>query len=216
MMATTRASRLSTSRAIARFNAWFFDVFDGLIDWSIRRVKRQVFFDLPGTIVEIGPGVGANFRYYRPGTRVVAIEPNLAMHERLEANARAAGIWLELKDTFAEDTGLPGESSDVVVSSLVLCTVADPNAAASEILRILRPGGRFLFVEHVRGQGPALRALQRLIRSPWRWLFEGCHLMRDLRSDLEGTGFSDLDLTERTVLTPFLPVNSFVYGTATK
>jgi len=216
-MTTASPSSLHDSTLpVARFNAWFFDRFDSFIDWSLRRLKRQVFTNLPHTVVEIGPGVGANFRYYRPGTKVIAIEPNLAMHQRLQANAREVGIRLQLEDTFAEATGLPTDSAQAVVSSLVLCSVTDPQAAIAEAHRVLEPGGRLIVVEHVRGQGPVLRTIQRLIRRPWRWVFDGCELGRDTLAAIEKAGFASVDLVERTVVTAFVPVNSFVYGHATK
>jgi SAM-dependent methyltransferase len=205
----------STS-TVGRFNAWFFDRFDSFIDWSLRRLKRKVFTNLPQTVVEIGPGVGANFRYYRPGMTVIAIEPNPAMHQRLQANAREAGIRLELEDTFAEDTGLPTGSAAAVVTSLVLCSVTDPEAAIAEAHRILEPGGRLIVVEHVRGQGPVLRTIQRLVRRPWRWVFDGCELGRDTLATVQEAGFASVEMVERTVITAFVPVNSFVYGHATK
>lgn len=213
----TRAPHLyESSPAVSRFNAWFFDAFDGIIDWSLRRLKKRVYQDTPDTIVEIGPGVGANFRYYRPGTTVVAIEPNMAMHDRLRRNAREADIDLVLKDALAEATGLPDESAEMVVSNLVLCTVTDPEAAVAEAHRILGPGGRLVVVEHVHGRGPALRLLQRIVSRPWRWLFEGCELNRDTAATIRDAGFDRVELRERTLITPFVPINSFAYGSATK
>lgn len=202
--------------AIGRFNAWFFDTFDDFIDWSLRGLKRVVYQDLPNNIVEIGPGVGSNFRYYAPGTTVVAIEPNQRMHERLQRNAAAKGIDLVLKDTLAEDTGLPTGAAEVVISNLVLCTVTDPNAAVAEALRILAPGGRFLIVEHATGRGPLLRLIQRLVRRPWEWVFEGCDVSRDILEIVADAGFSQLALEAKTRLTLFFPVNSFVFGMAVK
>ena len=212
---TTTEVHISTP-AIGRFNAWFFDTFDGFIDWSLRRVKQKVYRDLPDRIVEIGPGVGANFRYYPPGTTVVAVEPNQQMHTRLKANARAAGIDLVLEGTVAEATGIPSESAEVVVSNLVLCTVLDPAKAISEAHRVLKPGGRLLLVEHVRGQGPLLRLLQRLVARPWKWLFEGCELHRDTMSTLASAGFNADSVSQKTVVTPFVPINSLLYGQAVK
>lgn len=216
-MTTLDTPQIYKSRkAISRFNAWFFDVFDGFLNLCLRRLKREVYRDLPDTIVEIGPGVGGNFGYYPPSTTVLAIEPNLAMHARLEENARRAGLNLILKDTLAEDNGLPSESASVVISNLVLCTVTDPELVVAEAHRVLEPGGRLIVVEHVHGQGPILRGLQRLVRRPWRWLFEGCELDRDTRDAIASAGFSRVDITVRTYITPFAPINSFAYGSATK
>jgi SAM-dependent methyltransferase len=200
--------------AVSRFNAWFFDTFDGYINGLLRRMKREVLIDLPDTIIEIGAGTGANFRYYRPGTTVVAIEPNPAMHHRLGRNARHAGIDLVLESRRAEDTGLETASVPVVVATLVLCTVADQEAAIAEILRILAPDGRLLLVEHVLGRSAVMRWLQRMAAPGWRRVFDGCVVGRDTRSVLEGAGFGKVELAERTVASPFLPFNSILYGCA--
>lgn len=216
MTAATQIGLHRSNSKIGRFNAGFFDTFDGFINWSLRRMKTEVYQEIPETIVEIGPGVGGNFGFYPQGTNVIAIEPNLEMHRRLEENARKARIHLELEDTLAEDTGLPSDSAQVVVSNLVLCTVADPAQAIAEAYRVLAPGGRLLIVEHVRGRGPLLRALQRMLRKPWKWLFEGCDLERDTAHLVRSAGFSDVAIAEKTHPTLFVPINSFAYGTATK
>src|ERR1700733_7724917 len=90
------------------------------------RRKRRLFADLPPTVVEIGPGTGANLRHYRPGTRLIAIEPNRHMHSPLRKAAQRYGIELELREEGAAAVGLPDASVDAVVSTLVLCTVPDP------------------------------------------------------------------------------------------
>jgi SAM-dependent methyltransferase len=206
----------SSTPAIRRFNAWFFDTFDGFIDWSTRRAKKRLFSDIPRTLVEIGPGVGANFRYYQPGTRVIAIEPNEAMHSLLRARALDAELDLDLRSSLAEETGLLSDSVEAVVSSLVLCTVRDQGAAAAEIFRILKPGGRLLILEHVESRDFLLRLIQRLLARPWRWLFEGCELRRDTLSVLSSAGLKTEGISTKTLVTAFIPVNSMILGEAVK
>ena len=70
------ASEFEAHPGRGRFNAAFFHVMDGYIDWHLRKHKEAVYADLPRTVVEIGSGVGANFRYVKPGTKVIAVEPN--------------------------------------------------------------------------------------------------------------------------------------------
>lgn len=175
--------------------------------------KRALFADLPEQIVEIGPGTGANLRYYRPGTRLMAIEPNVHMHGPLRAAARRRGVELELRTATAERIALPDASADVVVSTLVLCTVPDPVAAVEEVWRVLRPGGRLLFVEHVRAGGGYGR-LQRLAARPWHWFFEGCDVRRDTERTIRDAGFASVDIEHYRMRSAFLPINPQIAGTA--
>ncbi|SEE85067.1 class I SAM-dependent methyltransferase [Jiangella alba] len=177
--------------------------------------KRALFADLPDQIVEIGPGTGANLRYYRPGTRLLAIEPNVHMHGPLRAAARRHGISLELRLGSAERMALPDAAVDAVVSTLVLCTVPDPVAAVDEARRVLRPGGRLLFVEHVRAGGGYGR-LQRLTARPWHWCFEGCDVRRDTEHTIRAAGFSSVDVQRYRLRSAFLPINPQIVGTATR
>ncbi|SDU64405.1 class I SAM-dependent methyltransferase [Jiangella alkaliphila] len=175
--------------------------------------KRVLFADLPDQVVEIGPGTGANLRYYRPGTRLVAIEPNVHMHGPLRAAARRHVIDLELRAGSAERIALPDACVDAVVSTLVLCTVPDPVAAVEEAWRVLRPGGRLLFLEHVRADGGYGR-LQRLAARPWHWLFEGCDVRRDTERAIRDAGFTSVELQRYSMRSAFLPINPQIAGTA--
>jgi SAM-dependent methyltransferase len=180
--------------------------------------KQALFADLPPTVVEIGPGTGANLRYYRPGTRLIAVEPSRHMHAPLRQAARRYDIELELREEGAAAMGLPDASVDAVVSTLVLCTVPDPAATLDEVRRILRPGGRFLFTEHVRASraNPVLRLIQRSVARPWHWFFEGCDVLSDTEAMLNRTVWARLDVQRYHVPTLFLPINTQIGGTAVR
>jgi SAM-dependent methyltransferase len=105
-----------------------------------------VYADLPTTVVEIGSGAGANFRYLHRGTKVIAVEPNPYMHKSLRLAAERHGIELDIRDVVGERIDLPDSSVDAVISSLVLCTVTDPSQVVAEVHRILRPGGRYSYL----------------------------------------------------------------------
>lgn len=187
---------------------------DGYINWHLRKHKAPVFGDLPSDVVELGSGVGANLRYLKTGTRLTAIEPNPYMHARLRRAARRRTVELEIRSVVGERIDLPDASTDAVISSLVLCTVADPAAVLAEVRRILRPGGRFSFVEHVAARRRTTRVVQRLVRRPWAWVFEGCSCERDLASLIEAAGFSHVDATPYRIHSPFIPFNTQIAGTA--
>lgn len=178
-----------------RFNAWFFQALDGYMHWKYREIKLRLFQQLPGTVVELGPGSGANLRYLPRGIRLIAVEPNVHMHVALRRRAAERGIELDLRGLRGEELDIPTGSVDFVFSSLVLCSVDRPEQVIAEVRRILRPGGRFVCVEHVMApEGSAIHAIQRLIRRPWKWLFEGCELCRDTGVTLRSSGFARVDV----------------------
>lgn len=198
-----------------RFNAAFFRLLDPYIEWTLRGYKRRVFDGLPRRVVEIGSGVGANLRYLPDAATLVAIEPNRYMHDLLRDAARRHGVRLDLRPRMADDTGLADRSADVVISSLVLCSVPDPAAVLGEIRRILRPGGTFRFLEHVAApDGTPTRAVQRLVRRPWGWVFEGCSCERDLARSISDAGFDQVEIGRYRIHSPFLPFNTHIAGIA--
>lgn len=200
-----------------KFNAWFFTAFDHYIQHVGRAHKQSAFGDLePGTIVEIGPGVGANFDFVPAGSRLVALEPNLAMHGGLTRRAAERGVELELHAAPAEHMPLETGSVDDLVCSLVLCTVSDQAAVLQEIRRVLRPGGRLRFVEHVAAPaGTPRHWLQRVLQRPWRWLYEGCDLCRHTGDAIGSAGFSDVRIEHGTFRhSVFVPVNTTIHGVA--
>lgn len=200
-----------------RFNAGFFRAMENYLDRHLRSRKAEVFADLPGEVVELGSGVGANFRYLPSGSRVIAVEPNPHMHAGLRRQARRRGIDVEIRDVVGERVDMPDCSAHAVISSLVLCTVTDPAGVLAEVHRILRPGGRFSFVEHVAAEeGTFTRRVQRAVRRPWRWVFEGCSCERDLAATIEAAGFKHVTIQHYRIHSPFLPFNTQIAGHATR
>ncbi|MHB1509323.1 MAG: class I SAM-dependent methyltransferase [Acidimicrobiales bacterium] len=164
-----------------------------------------------GEVLEIGAGTGANLSHYHGVERVVAAEPDPAMRTRLTARLDRAAVPVEVSDAPAEHLGLPDASVDTVVSTLVLCSVADPDATLAELRRVLRPGGQLLVLEHVRGEGRRAR-WQDLVTPLWRQVGAGCHPNRDTVAAIERAGFH-LDHQERfdpprvpPIIRPFVEV----------
>jgi len=179
------------------------------------RQKRSIYKSLPKTLVEIGPGAGANFRYFEPGTRVIAIEPNTAMHGHLAARAKRYGIDLDIRSIRGEQIDLPDNTAEAVVGTLVLCTVQAPEQVLSEIRRILKPGGRYVFLEHVAAiSGTRQRGVQERLLPAWRWLFEGCHLNRNTHQTIMNAGFAEVELNCFTMKTKWAPFSPHIFGCA--
>jgi SAM-dependent methyltransferase len=190
-----------------RFNAWFFQALDGYMHRKYCGIKSRLLQQAPATVVELGPGSGANLRYLPRGSRLIAIEPNVRMHPALRRRAAERGIELDLRGLRGEELDLPAGSVDFVFSSLVLCSVERPEQVIAEVRRILKPGGRFACVEHVVApEGSRLHALQQTIRRPWKWLFEGCELCRDTGATLRSSGFSRIDVQSLVLPTIFIPI----------
>jgi ubiquinone/menaquinone biosynthesis C-methylase UbiE len=188
-------SDLGTAPWRGRFEAWLLDTASEVLHRAYGRRKAAVLGGLSGTVVELGPGTGTNLRYYQAGVRVVAVEPNPAMHQRLRRSARRHLIDLDLRAGPAEQLDLADRSVDAVVSTLVLCSVSDPAKVVAEAHRVLRPGGLFFLLEHVVApSGSLTRLLQRMAKRPHRWLFNGCEVDRDTAAVLAASPFPEVDL----------------------
>lgn len=200
-----------------RVNAAFFRFVDWYMHWKYGALKRELLGGLPDDIVELGAGAGANFRYLRPSTRVIAVEPNHYMHPALIRSARKHDLSLDIRGLGAEGMDVPDASVDAVVCSLVLCTVDDPEQVLAEVLRVLRPGGRFICIEHVGAPPDTLVGkIQRWLFRPWRWFFEGCHTHRDTAGSLRRAGFREVDLRPFVWRSAFIPVRPQIAAVCTK
>lgn len=188
-----------------RLFARYYDRFQSGYERRVAERKRRMFRDVSGTVVEIGAGTGINLKLLPPGCRWIGIEPNLHMHDVLRGRIGASGIEARAHVGDARDIPLASEVADVVVSTLVLCSVGDVERTLEEIRRVLRPGGRFLFIEHVAApRGSALRWVQRMLTPAWRLFGDGCRLTCDTRESIEAAGFGSVEVEEFRV--PDIPV----------
>ncbi len=199
-----------------RFFARFWSHLADGVDATFRSHKDAALVDLPLRIVEIGPGLGANLSRYPRGARVLAFEPNRAMHEGLNDAAEAAGVELDITTVDLRVAGLEGNSVSVVVSTLVLCSVGDQASMVAEIHRILEPGGRFLFVEHVAAEGPVVRRLQQAIRRPWGLIGDGCDPAAPTVDAIEHAGFTEVHATREVVGSKLNPAHRVYWGVAVR
>ncbi|MEZ5375747.1 MAG: class I SAM-dependent methyltransferase [Acidimicrobiales bacterium] len=197
-----------------RFFARCWSHLAGGIDATFRPHKDETLVALPDRIIEIGPGLGSNFRRYPAGASVLAFEPNRAMHDGLRRAAVDAGIQLEIRSDDLREAGLADGSVAAVVSTLVLCSVGDQIAMVREIHRILEPGGRFLFIEHVASEQPVVRGLQRAIRWPWGLVGDGCDPAPDTVDAIEAAGFAEVRATRDTLGSKLNPAHPIYWGVA--
>ncbi|HKF41880.1 MAG TPA: class I SAM-dependent methyltransferase [Thermoanaerobaculia bacterium] len=179
-------------------------------------LKSRLLGSVPNTVVELGPGAGANMRYLPPGTRLIAFEPNVRMHSRLRSRAERFRLNLDLRTSGAEALDIPDRSVDLVCVTLVLCSVSDPARVLSEVRRVLQPGGRFVCIEHVPAQqGSGLRRLQHVVASPWQWVFEGCNLLNQTEALIASAGFQNIEVQRLGIPTAFFPIRSQISAVCT-
>ena len=159
-------------------------MYDPTLAWGERRGmdrrRDELLAEARGRVLEIGAGTGLNLAHYPSEIEELLLaEPDPGMAARLERRVAEVRPEARILHTGAEDLPLEDESIDTVVSTLVLCTVGDPRRSLEEIARVLRPGGRFLFVEHVRSDSPRLAAWQDRLRAPWAAFASGCRCNQD-------------------------------------
>jgi len=164
----------------------FYDACCALMErWGLARWRDWLTGGARGRALEVGCGTGRNLSRYPAGLRPVAVEPDARMVR--VARRRAAGALL----VRARAEALPFRDGafDTVVSSLVFCTVPDPEAGLAEARRVLAPGGRLRMLEHVRLPGWRGR-LQDLVQPAWTWCAGGCHPNRRTEEAVERAGFT--------------------------
>jgi len=165
------------------WNRVFATLYDPFVWWGERSTLRALRAGLlgraAGRTVEVGGGTGLNLRYYPDDLdELVVTEPDAAMRARLSRRLNRPGQRVSVVGAPAEELPFDDATVDTIVSTLVLCTVDEPADALREFIRVLRPGGRLLFLEHVRSDSPRLARRQDRVEKPWRRFAAGCRCNR--------------------------------------
>ncbi|KAM4588341.1 thiol S-methyltransferase TMT1A-like [Odontesthes bonariensis] len=194
---------------------------------KMRDKKRELFRSVsefgrdgkPVTILEIGCGSGTNFEFYPPGSKVTCTDPNphfkKYLNKCMDQNDHLT--YENFVVSSGEDmSSVEDDSVDVVVCTLVLCTVHDITQTLREVHRILRPGGAFFFLEHVVADPSTWSFFfQHVLQPAWYYFGDGCEVTRETWKYLEAAGFSELKL--RHVETPLIfMIKPHIVGYAVK
>jgi ubiquinone/menaquinone biosynthesis C-methylase UbiE len=166
----------------------FAQLYDPVMKLAERTVlaehRRYLVDDLSGAVLDLGAGTGAMFPYFREAVAdggnitLFAIEPDPHMRRKALERAHDLGLDIEIESAGAEALPFADDSFDVIIASLVFCTIPDFDAALSEVARVLKPGGEFRFLEHVRGEG-AVGVAHDVLAPAWHTVAGGCHLNRE-------------------------------------
>ncbi|KPF79696.1 ubiquinone biosynthesis methyltransferase UbiE [alpha proteobacterium AAP81b] len=172
-------------------------IFPWLLDRSlshpaIESRRRALVAQASGEVLEIGFGSGATLPFYDPArvTRLTVVEPSAGMNRRAAARLAASPVPVDSVPGAGEALPFAAASFDTLVCCLTLCSVADPPAVLAEVRRVLRPGGRFLFLEHVASDDPARRRWQARLTPLQKVIAVGCHLDRDSAALVRAAGFT--------------------------
>ena len=160
--------------------------------------RKLVLPRAEGHVLELGAGGGANFALYDPRrvTRVEGVDPSPGLLDRARDAAKAEGLEFDIKEGVAEALPWPDESFDSVVVTFTLCSVQDQGRSLAEARRVLRPGGKLLFLEHGASPDPGTAKWQRRIEPVWKRIAGGCHLTRPITSAITAAGFEIVDRGE--------------------
>lgn len=183
---------------------------------GLREQRASLLASVSGRVLEIGAGTGANLELYPGGLdALVLTEPVASMAKRLRRHAAASRPDAQIHIAPASRLPFEDRSFDAVVSTLVLCTVPEPEPALREIRRVLTGDGQLLFLEHVRSQDPRIARRQDRWHRVWRTLGNGCFCNRDTGAAIVRAGFTLADVT--TGMLPNAPsiVRPLIAGSAT-
>lgn len=183
---------------------------------DFRRRRPALLEGLDGDVLEIGPGRGDNLRHYRSSVRWTGLEPNISQHRRIEEQAHRLGRSVRLLTGVAERIDLPEASVDAVVGTLVLCSVKDQVKSLAEIRRVLKPDGRYVFIEHVAAPAGSWSRRAQALYTIFSSRASGCHADREAWGAIEQAGFTSLDQQSIDLPEIFGLTIPWIAGTAIK
>lgn len=192
-----------------------------LMDWTMANpifaeYRKEVLANVQGEVLEIGFGTGLNLAYYPYHIeRITTIDVNSGMEAVAEPRIRDSSIQVEYRILNSESLPMPNDTFDSVVSTWTLCSIAKVDRAIAEIHRVLKPGGKFSFIEHGLSSDRNVQICQNHLTPFQKVIADGCHLNRNIQQ-LIGNHFSNVEV-EQFYAEGLPKVGGYMYkGVATK
>jgi ubiquinone/menaquinone biosynthesis C-methylase UbiE len=183
----------------------------------VAKHRQELLASASGDVLEIGFGTGLNLLHYPPGVRkLTTVDPNRGMHRLAQKRIKQTGIEVDQRLLDSERLPFEDRTFDSVVSTFTLCSIEHVEQALSEVCRVLKPGGRFLFLEHGLSPEPGVQKWQRRLNWLQRRLGDGCRLDRNIKGLVTAQPFSSVEI-EEFYLEKSPRTHGYIYrGTASK
>src|SRR5215831_18545384 len=163
----------------------------------LARHRRQLLAAAQGDVLEIGFGTGLNLPYYPPHVhKLTAVDPNPGMHRLAQKRIKQRGIEVDQQVLGGERLPFEDNRFACAVSTFTLCSIGDVAQALREVSRVLKPGGKFLFLEHGLSPEPKVRKWQHRLNRLQILVSDGCHLDRDMRALVTAQPFVSVPIDE--------------------
>ena len=163
----------------------------------LSEARGELLSGVTGKILEIGFGTGLNLPHYPPGTEsITTVDVNPGMQALATRRIEESSIAVDTRVLDGEQLPMEDETFDSAVSTWTLCSIRNAEQALREVYRVLKPGGRFFFLEHGLSPEPAVRRWQHALTPLQRLVADGCHLNRDMKGMIGGQGFEFRESSE--------------------
>lgn len=197
------------------FASWY-DILNSIVEPFVIPYRKQTTSKCEGYVVEIGGGTGANLSFFDNAEKITIVEPDKYMRKILHQRIHNVKIPVQIISTTGENMLVESNSVDSVLCTLVLCMVDDVEKVINEAYRILKPGGKFYFYEHIQANSKSGKIFQLILDPFWKFATTGCHLRRNTLEHIKNSEFTDIqyDYFNLKVWIPFTIPN--IVGEATK
>ena len=175
-------------------------IFPRLCDCAMRNprmgdLRREVLSEVDGEILEIGFGTGLNLEHYPERVRrLMAVDPGVGMSRIARRRIKGSRIEVDLRVQTAEELPFEDGRFDCVVSTWTLCSIPDVQRALEEVYKVLKPGGRFIFLEHGSSDEPKVQRWQRRLNWIQKRVGDGCRLDLDVEAVIRAQSFREVHL----------------------